>query len=214
MKQLCITALALATSLAIAHADEPADSAQWVKLLGVYVETLQNDVQHNKDLRIRKMLEAWRQPLFMPYDSATAVRIKSEIVVFQTDTLLTPKEQQRQQALAIGRLFDSYANEAQRMVKAFEISDPNMLTKLEYCTSPSNVHSFSQLLLRKWFNDSGLATFVSSSIPYLASTAEKLTQMMDDLCDDKKATPELLRTFLDTKYRITTSLTTPQKPDE
>lgn len=201
MRKIAFTILAFVAVVA-SHAQTPTDSSLWVKMMYTYVDALKADIQYNKDLQINKMIEDWKLPLRNIYEKENIEKTKNNIEVFLNDSLTNCTESQRKQARAVIKLLDTYETEAQRMIAAFKMTDSQMLENLEYCNSATIVHSFSQMYLRKWFDESQLPTFSQSAIPYLAQVANELKEMVDNLCKLKTATPELLQKFLDTKYRI------------
>jgi hypothetical protein len=201
MKRIALTILAFIAVVA-SHAQTSTDSSLWVKMMYIYVDALKADIQYNKDLCFNKMIEEWKLPLKNICEKDSIENTKNRIEAFLNDSLTDCTESQREQANTVIRLLDSYEPEAQRMIASFKMTDPQMLENLEYCNSPTIVHTFSQMFLRKWFDDSQLPTFSESAIPYLAQVANELKQMVDHLCKQETATTELLHKFLDTKYRI------------
>ena len=189
------------------HAQEPTDSSLWVKLMYTYVDALKADIQYNKNLQFNKITTSWMLPLNRPYDKNDIIIAKNKVEVFITDTNADYSEIQRDQARHILKLLDTYENEAQRMINKFIITDPQMLDNLEYCNTPTIVHTFSKMYLRDWFNKSQISDFTSSDIPYLARIASQLKQMVDDLCRQETATPELLQHFWDMEFLISTNHT-------
>lgn len=201
MRGIAFTILAFIAVVA-SHAQTPTDSSLWVKMMCTYVDALKADIQYNKNLRFNKMIEDWKLPLKNIYEKETIENTKNRIEVFLNDSLTDCTEWQREQAISVIKLLDTYEPEAQKMIAAFKMTDPQMLENLEYCNSPTIVHTFSRMFLRKWFDESQLPSFSESAIPYLAQVANELKQMVDHLCKQETATTELLHKFLDTKYRI------------
>ncbi len=206
MKKALLVPLALALSLA-SFAQTPLDSALWEKMMLAYVEAMKADVQYNKDAHFAATVKSWRQPLWNVYDKGAVERKKGEIEAFLSDTLNVYTETQREQARSVVSMLDSYEAEAQAMIAAFKMTDPQMTDNLKYLTSAPMVYSYSQIYLRNWFDQSPLPAFSQSAIPYLARIADEMKQKVDSLCRRETATPELLHQFLDTEYRISTSHT-------
>jgi len=203
MRRNLIISILMVTSL-MGHAQAPADTIRWERMLYAYVDALKADVQYNNNLRVSNMIERWKQPLNNVYDEESVACVRDSIKIFLNDSLSNYSKQYREQAQSIARLLDIYGNEAQRMIAAFDITDPQMLGNLKYCDSAPFVQSFSQMFLCKWFETSQLSSFLKSEIPFLSSTANKLKRIIESLCDKKTATPDLLQQFFDTEYHIST----------
>lgn len=181
------------------------DSILWKKLMFAYVDTLKSDVRYNRILDFKRTVEEWKLPLNDRYDKENIGKVKAGIELFLKDTISDYTETQKEEAASVIRMLDLYESESERMISAFLITDEQMLENLKYCESNTIVCSFSKMFLREWFEDSQLPGFLQSEIPYLAMIANELKQMVDSLCKQETATPELLRQFLDTEYRISTS---------
>lgn len=201
MKRIELTILIFVVAL-VSHAQTPTDSLLWEKMMSAYVDALKADIQYNKDLRFNKTIEDWKLPLSSIYDKESIEKTKNDIETFLADSLADCTENQREQAGFVIKILDTYESEAQRMIAAFKMTDPLMLENLEYCNSATIVHAFSQEFLRKWFDQSQLPTFSKSAIPYLAQVSNELKSMVENLCKQESATPELLQKFIDTEYRI------------
>lgn len=187
----------------VSYAQTHADSILWEKLMFAYVDTLKADIHYNKILDFNRMVGEWKLPLNDIYDKEDIEKVKSVIESFIEDSIHT--EAQKEEASSVIKMLDLYETESEKMITAFRITDPQMLDNLKYCNSKTIVWSFSKMFLREWFENSSFSAFSQSKIPYLAMIANELKQMLDSLCEQETATPELLWQFLDTEYRISTS---------
>ena len=201
MKKILLIILSLAMS-EVSFSQVPKDSVLWEKMMFAYIEALKADIKYNKDLRFAAMVADWKQPLENIYDNDSIEGKKNEMEAFLSDTLIVCSDTQREEVRAVVNMLGSYEAEARKMIEAFKMTDAQMTSNLKYLTSATMVHSFCQMYLRNWFDQSPLPAFSRSKIPYLARIAEELKQMVNRLCSLETATPELLHEFLDTEYRI------------
>lgn len=176
------------------------DESQFEKCLTAYIEALDSDFRHNKEI-------LWRAPLNEMYDAVRIDAVRSDIKNFLSDTTIVVSAAQKSRIYVIDEQLNTYKKEAEAMIAAFNIEDRQLLENLEFATDATLVAALCRGPLSDWYRKSSLPSFMySSEIPYIRHISEELNDLIEKLCDETTATPELLREFFDIKNRISTGI--------
>lgn len=171
-----------------------------------YINALRADSTDAVQARINSTIEGFQSPLSHAFDVDEVNGMRHKIVLMFSDSTDILSAAQSQRIKDIDLLLASYEEEASRMIKAFHISDIALRKKIEDYTSPDYdnimVSAFCNRQFSEWVTASHLLDYSDSKIPYLRQLALELKSWLADLCDEQRASPDLLRLFLDQEYRI------------
>lgn len=196
----------LAAMVINAQVQEKADSIWLTEQWQQYVNALRADSAVAAQSRLNATIEGFMVPLKKPYEAAVINEMRQKINQTVSDPTLRLTPQQQQRCNEIDSLLAAYESEARRMVAAFKPADAQVVKKIELFTTHNYdgmmVSEFCKGKFTTWYQESSLPGFIQSQIPYLALLAQELSTMLKDLSDPNKATPDLLRQFMDTEFRI------------
>lgn len=201
------TMLSLLAAMGInAQIQEDVDTIWLANQWQQYVNALRADSAVAAQSRLNATIEGFMEPLKEPYDAAAVNEIHQEISQMVSDSTLSLTPQQQQRCIEIDSLLEVYGSEAHRMIAAFTPSDAQVVRKIGQFTVHNYdgmmVSAFCKGMFSTWYQESSLPEFNHSQIPYLRQLAQELGTMLTDLSDPNKATPDLLRKFMDTEFRI------------
>ena len=202
--------LSLFASMRInAQVQQENDSTWLIDQWELYVKALQADSTAAAQSRLNAIIEEFMVPLTKTYDVASVSQKRQEINQMVCDTTIILTLHQQQRIREIDGLLTIYESETRRMIDAFQPADEQLANKIKrYIASDYDgmmVSVFCKGTFTKWYMESPLPGFSQSSIPYLKQLALELNSMLADLSDEQKATPALLRQFMDTVYRVNTN---------